>query len=290
MASVACRSVLRGCRVEMFTSVCYVRVRMESYRRTVLCERKQGPGGGHLRVSCAVCKGRHVARSRGASAGFRSSRNTQIFFTMPKKGKKKDKEADDWEDEADAIALENLVIAKQPGEALDLLFADLIAQKRATEADCDRATDELAAGTKTEEQLIAEWEQRRAPEFDQSYGFADGGSGGTSEKASKKKPATTNKERRWRQDEGGSRGGYEGAAVVCASLPDLDEATDAEVSKRHAELFGAAAGAPGAIDVTYDGLTERERLGASEVSLHEWRRAATGAPKALPLPAMTGVR
>ena len=40
---------------------------------------------------------------------------------------------------------------------IDVLFADLIARERATEADYDRATDMIASGAKTEDDLVSEW-------------------------------------------------------------------------------------------------------------------------------------
>ena len=41
--------------------------------------------------------------------------------------------------------------------AFDELFAELIRKGRASEADYDRATDDLATGATTEDALIAEW-------------------------------------------------------------------------------------------------------------------------------------
>ena len=62
--------------------------------------------------------------------------------------KKKNKKIDDWEGDADEIAQERLLTDFHPGERLDKLFVDLIARGKATEADLDRATDELAEGVK----------------------------------------------------------------------------------------------------------------------------------------------
>ena len=76
-------------------------------------------------------------------------------------GKKKNKKTDDdWEEDAAVIAEEERAAA-EPGAALEALFADLILHEHASEADFDRATDELASGLKTEEALIAEWEAAR---------------------------------------------------------------------------------------------------------------------------------
>lgn len=190
---------------------------------------------------------------------------------MPKKGKKK-KDDDDWETEADAIAMENLEIVK--GAALEALFADLIAEGSATEAELDRATDELASGTKTEDELIAEWKAKVS--FDKAYGFGDA-EGADNEGQEKDGHADDKGQRRWRKEDGVHK---------VAALP---EATDEEVHAKHVELFGDDAKGQSLLLGTADGLSERERVGLSEGQLDEWCRAANEPLKSLPLPSMTAL-
>ena len=174
---------------------------------------------------------------------------------MPKKGKKKKDDEDDWEAEADAIALENLEIVK--GAALEALFADLIAEGRATEAELDRATDELAAGVKTEEELVAQWKAKMS--FDNTYGFSGDGDG---EQGNEHEDEHMDKgQRRWREEDGVHK---------VAALPDM---TDEEVRAKHTEFFGVG-GSTHALDLAADGLSTREQVGLSESQLDEWRRAA----------------
>ena len=81
-----------------------------------------------------------------------------MSVAMPKK--KKGKQENNWEDDADAIAQEHTETksgAEESGSSLATLFDHLIGHKKATEANYDRATDELASGAKTEDQLISEW-------------------------------------------------------------------------------------------------------------------------------------
>jgi hypothetical protein len=72
---------------------------------------------------------------------------------MPKKKKAKD---DDWEAEADVIVETSKdANADASSSRLDALFAEAIARGKRTDGELDRATDELASGTKTEDELIA---------------------------------------------------------------------------------------------------------------------------------------
>ena len=85
---------------------------------------------------------------------------------------------DDWEADADALAEESAP-AREPGALLDALFTDLVARGLATEAEADRATDELAGGTKSEEALVAEWQAKAeaAASFDNQWGHDEEGAG-----------------------------------------------------------------------------------------------------------------
>lgn len=200
---------------------------------------------------------------------------SQTQDAMPKKGKKKKEDDDDWEAEADVIAMENLSVVK--GAALEALFADLIAEGSATEAELDRATDQLASGTKTEDELIAEWKAKVS--FDKAYGFGDREEGGSTDAPEGKdgQPGDDKSQRRWRKEDGVHK---------VAALP---EATDEEVHAKHVELFGEAGSAKTPLMGTADGVSERERVGLSEGQLDEWRRAAHEPLKPMPLPAMTAV-
>ena len=192
---------------------------------------------------------------------------------MGKKGKKK--QADDWEDEADVIAQEaaaEAVAVREPGALLDALFVDLIARGIATEADCDKATDELAEGKQTEEALAAEWQAKleEAASFDKQYGH-DG-------EAVEPPEAKGAKSRRWRQEEAGSR------------LLEDEAETPEDIAKKleaHAQIFGAAADAPHAYDLSADGYNPRQRMTLSQLGVEDWRCAANKPPKALPLAGMT---
>ena len=202
---------------------------------------------------------------------------------MPKKKKSK-KDDDDWEDEADNIVLESLALTKNPGAELDAYFSDLIQRGKATEADCDRATDELASGMKTEDELILEWRAKVEPAFDTAYGFGSSTADEVEDDAAAIM-GSDSKQRRWRKEEGGGRGGYEG---VGAAEP-ADELTDEQVAQRHLDLFGAA-GAAGAIwDTADQSVSARHRLGLSDACLEGWCRAAKAAPRVLPLPGMLSV-
>ena len=187
-----------------------------------------------------------------------------------KKGKAKD---DDWEEEAFAIVeAETQVVAKEIKEGkIDLLFADAIARGKATDGDYDRATDELASGMKTEDEIIAFYFPNAAREDADDDDDAKGG----------------RKVRGWRADRDGRHDALPGAEDDGDAA--TAEAAAAEAAVRlHAELFGEA-GAPNALDVAADGLGVRERVALSERHLDEWRRAAGEAPKEMPLPNMTGV-
>jgi hypothetical protein len=177
-----------------------------------------------------------------------------------KKGARKD---DDWEAESAAIAAEASVAH------LDALFTEAIARGKTTDADYDRATDALASGKQTEEELIAFYFPNEAL---------------ASESASKK-----GKNRGWRAErdgrvekvaEGDEAGGEEAEDIAGAAEEE------AALQALHVELFGAE---PHALDVASlaDGRSERERVYASELALDEWRRAAGDAPKELPLPNMS---
>ena len=89
------------------------------------------------------------------------------------------------------------------------------------------------------------------------------------------------KARRWRQDEGGSR------------LLEDEAETEESIKRKlelHAEIFGASTDAPHAIDVSADGLNDRQRMTASELGMGDWRRGSLEPPKALPLPGMLAAR
>jgi len=196
------------------------------------------------------------------------------------KGKKAD---DDWEAEADAIAHEAAVVAeaaaaeaagRKRGELLEALFVDLIARGLASEADCDKATDELADGAKTEDQLVAEWQAKadKAASFDRLYGHAG------EEEEPEPEPKGP-KSRRWRQEEGGSR--------ILDDVVETPEEIQAKL-RLHAEIFGTP-GSAHAYDHSADGHDEHKRMTLSQLSLGDWRNAASDPPKALPLAGMTGV-
>ena len=196
---------------------------------------------------------------------------------MPKGGKKK-KQDDNWEDEADAIyELEKSKDAAAAKESkIDALFAEAIAKGKLTEAEQDRATDDLASGAKTEDEIIAFYFPNAA-----AVDITDEADGDSS-KADKKKG------RGWRAERDGrftkltdapAEEGVDDAAAAAAEA--------AAISQLHAELFGVA-GAANALDVSADGFgDERERVICSEVTIDEWRRAVADAPKELPLPNMT---
>ena len=72
--------------------------------------------------------------------------------------KKKNKRHDDsWEDDVEAIVEANKTLeAKESSSSrLDALFAEAIARGKASDGEYDAATDQLASGTKTEDELIA---------------------------------------------------------------------------------------------------------------------------------------
>ena len=75
---------------------------------------------------------------------------------MPKKAKGKTRD-DDWEAESEAIAEANraeVPAAAEGSSRLDRLFADAIARGKRTDGEYDRATDGLASGARTEDELI----------------------------------------------------------------------------------------------------------------------------------------
>ena len=193
---------------------------------------------------------------------------------MPKKkGKKSD---DDWEEDAAAIAQEvSVVVEKAVKESrIDALFADAIARGKATDAEFDRATDELASGAKSEDEIIAFYFPNTALDEDEKLSKKDKKSRGS-----------------WRDDRDGRAGSMVDAAA--AGEDDLDEAAvaaqAAAMAQLHVELFGAP-GSPHALDL--GGVasgSEIERVYQSELQLDEWRRAAADTPKTLALPNMTAL-
>ena len=201
-------------------------------------------------------------------------------------GKKKGKKNDDWEDEADVIVAASKT--EEPAAAttreitrLDKLFAEAIQRGKQTSAEYDRATDVLASGAKTEDELIFFYFPNEAkPAADDDA--ADAASEGKGKKGKNN--------RTWRAERDGRN----------ADLVDVSEALDgpvdsaaaaametAAVEQLHAELFGVV-GAPHALDMSADGLDARDRVFRSELQFDEWRRASGDVPKELPLPNMTG--
>ena len=195
---------------------------------------------------------------------------------MGKKNRKKQQD-DDWEADAAALVEEDAAAsAEQAVTRLDALFAEAIKRGKKSDLEYDRATDALASGEQTEDELIA-------------FHFPNE----ASDAGGKKKKEKT---RGWRAERDGRR----------ATVDDCQEAADeaggdaaagaaaaeeeaASVQALHAELFGEA-GAPYALDVAglADGRGERERVYASELALDEWRRAASDVARELPLPNMSG--
>ena len=194
--------------------------------------------------------------------------------------KKKGKKNDDWEEDADAIVEANKQEEKKLilSAKLDALFAEAISRGHRTDAEYDRATDDLAGGVKTEDELIAFYFPNQA----QEEAIVE-----TDASAEKDK-----KLRAWRA----ARDGRNAKDLVDVSDAPEDPvaaakaAAEAEeqLKQLHVEFFGAP-DAPHAIQVDADGLQDIERVVQSELQFDEWRRAACDVPKELPLPNMTGV-
>ena len=181
-----------------------------------------------------------------------------------KKGKKHD---DNWEEEADVV----VNAAKE--SRLEGLFVEAMARGKLSDNDYDRATDQLASGAKTEDELIAFYFPNSAE---------DDAADDDASKAERKKT------RGWRADRDGRTANPVDVTDEAAG-EEVALAAEAEAQMRqlHVEIFGEQA--PYALDVTEDGLSEVERVYLSELQLDEWRRAASDAPRELPLPNMTGV-
>ena len=197
-------------------------------------------------------------------------------------GKKKSKKEDNWEDEADAIAQENAAdgsdaAVASSGASLNIIFDALLREKKATEADFDRATDELASGAKTEEELVAEWrrvaveDNDEGQDFERKYGF-----GGDLPPAQMTK---AEKQRRWRQEEGS---GWKGR--VLAGLGKVEEDAT-ELSRRLLLPRSSCAGE----DDSGEAAPVDISVEMSDLSLDMWRRAVTEAPAAFALPGLTGI-
>ena len=210
---------------------------------------------------------------------------------MPKKGKGKSKN-DDWEDEADAIVEANR--SEQPAETtrestrLDGMFADAIQRGKRTDAEYDRATDDLASGSKTEDELIDFYFPNEAQTAEADDEPAGGEGGGDKDKKGKKNRA-------WRAERDGRNADL---VDVSEALEEGDGGVDSEaaataevaaVDQMHTELFGAS-GSPYALTLpAADGPAMRARVFASELQFDEWRRASCDVPKELPLPNMSAL-